>query len=88
VQNLGENLFKQTIGHGSLHEYSNDNGVRVVNVVTSQNLVAKSTMFPHQNIHKYTWTYPDGKTHNQIARVLIDRRWHSSIFDLRFFQGR
>ena len=28
---------------------SNDNGVRIVNFVTSKNLVVKSTMFPHQD---------------------------------------
>ena len=29
-----ENIFKPTIGNDSLHEVSNDNGVRVVNFVT------------------------------------------------------
>jgi len=36
----------------------------------------------HGNIFKYTSTCPDGKTHNQIDHNLIDRRWHSRIFDV------
>jgi len=82
-----ENIFKPTIGQESLHQDSNDNGVRLVNYATSKNLVVKSTMFPHRNIRKYTWTSPDGKTHNQIDHVLIDRRWHSSVLDVRSFRG-
>jgi len=82
-----ENIFKPTIGQLSLHQDSNDNGVRLVNFATSQNLVVKNTMFPHRNIHKYTWTSPDGKTHNQIDHLLIDRRWQSSVLDVRSFRG-
>ena len=80
-----ENIFKPTIGNESLHQDSNDNGVRITNFATSKNLAVKSTMFPHRNILKYTWTSPDGQTHNQIDHVLIDRRWHSSILDVRSF---
>jgi hypothetical protein len=67
-----ENIFKQTIGNESLHEISNDNGVRIVNFATSKNLIIKSKMFPHHSIHKYTRTSQDGKTHNQINHILID----------------
>jgi len=69
-----ENIFKPTIGQESLHQDSNDNGVRLVNFAKSKNLVVKNTMFPHRNVHKYTWTSPDDKTHNQIDHVLIGRR--------------
>jgi endonuclease/exonuclease/phosphatase family metal-dependent hydrolase len=81
-----EDTFKATIGNASLRQDGNDNGARVVNFATSKNLLLKSTMFPHRNIHKYTWTSPDGKTHNQIDRILIDRRRHSSILDVRSFR--
>jgi hypothetical protein len=77
-----EDIFKPKIGNESLHETSNDNGVRVVNFATSKNLVVKSTMFPHYKIHKYSWTSPDGKTHNQVDHVLVDRRRQSSILDV------
>jgi len=68
------NIFKPTIGNEGLHQDSNDNGVRIVKFATSKNLVVKSTMFSHRNIHKYIGTSPDGKTHDQIDHMLIDRR--------------
>jgi len=78
-----ENIFKPTIRQENFHQDSNDNGVRLVNFATSKNRVVKNTMFPHRNIHKYTWTSPDGTSHNQIDHVLIDRRWHSIVLDVR-----
>jgi hypothetical protein len=65
-----EDIFKPTIGNESSHEISNDNGVRVVNFATLKNLTVKN-MFPHHNIHTFTWMSPNGKTHNQIDHVLI-----------------
>jgi hypothetical protein len=77
-----EDIFKSTIGNESLHEISNDNKVRVIKFATSRTLTVKSTNFPHRNIRKLTWISPDGKTHNQIDHILIDRRRNSSILDV------
>ena len=79
-----ENIFKPTIGNESLHQDSNDNSARIVNFVTLKNLVVKST-FPHQNICKYTWTYPDGVTQNQTDHILVDRRWYLNMLNVRSF---
>ena len=77
-----ENVFNPTTG--------NESYIRIVMIMVLnsklchiKNLVVKGTMFLRRNIHKYTWTSPDGKTHNQIDHVLIDRRWHSNITDCK-----
>jgi len=71
----------------SLHQDCNDNGFGIVKFAISKNLVVKSTMFLHPNIRKYTMISPDEKTHNQNDNILIDRRSHSSIPDVRIFRG-
>jgi hypothetical protein len=40
-------------------------------------------MFSHHNIYKYIWTSPDGKPHNQIDHILVDRRRHSNVRSFR-----
>jgi hypothetical protein len=40
-----ENIFKSTIGNGTLYELSHDNGVRAVNFATSK--VPTSLIFPN-----------------------------------------
>jgi hypothetical protein len=86
-ENVGrEDIFKPIIGNDSLHEASNDNAGRVVNFATSKNLIVKSTTFPHRDIHKHTWTSPHGVTHNQIDRVLTDKRRDSNTLNVRSFR--
>jgi len=81
-----DDIFKPTVGNESVLQDGNNNGVGIVNFTASKNLV-NSTMLLHRNIHKHTWTSPGGKTHNQIHHILIDRRFHSDILDVRFFSG-
>ena len=81
-----EDIFKPTIGNESLHQDSNDNGVRIVHF-SHKNRIVKSTMFPHGNFHECTWPSINGNTHKQIDHILIERRCHSCIFDIRSFRG-
>jgi hypothetical protein len=43
--------FRVTIGNETSHEISNDNGLRLVTIVTSKNLKVKSTIFLIRNNH-------------------------------------
>jgi hypothetical protein len=62
---------------------SNDNGAGVVIFDTSENLVVKSTMFPHRDIDKYTWASREGKMYSQVDQVLMGRRRNSSVLAAR-----
>jgi hypothetical protein len=41
-----EDIFKPIIGNDSLHEASNDNGIKVVNSAISKNLIVKEHNLP------------------------------------------
>jgi hypothetical protein len=80
-------ISRPTVGNKRLHKISNDNGVRVVDFATSKNLIIRRAIFPHCDIHKFTWTSPNGKTHSHTDRVLIDMRRHSVVLDIQSFRG-
>ena len=44
-------------------------------------------MFPHKNIHKYTWTAPNGRVRNQIDHVAVNGRFKRSARDTRSYRG-
>jgi hypothetical protein len=54
---------------------SNDNGIVVVNVATSEYLFVKSTVFPHRKIYGCSCTSLDEKTFIHTDHVLVGRIW-------------
>jgi hypothetical protein len=44
-------------------------------------------MSPHRNIHKYTWTTPYEKTHNQNDHILTDIPGHSIVLNVLSFKA-
>ena len=77
-----ENIHKNTIGNGSLHNETNNNGIKMIHFEVSKCLNVRSVKFPHKNIHKETWYSAVGRTVNQIDRVLTSNRVRSAVIDI------
>jgi len=63
-----EQFFEPTIGRHSLHETTNDNCMKLIDLATGKGLRIMITMFPHKDIHKGTWMSPD-----QIDHILVQK---------------
>ena len=50
----------------------NDNGERLVEWCAFNNMIIGGTLFPHRNIHKLTWTSPNGRDQNQIDHLMVN----------------
>lgn len=85
---IGKEAFlKPHVGNYSLHDISNDNGLRLGGLAAANNMMVKSTMFDHKSIHKQTWMSNDGITRNQIDHILINARHGNNIMDVRSLRG-
>ncbi|XP_044574004.1 uncharacterized protein LOC123258196 [Drosophila ananassae] len=60
-----------------------NNGDRLADLCQTFQLVIGGTVFPHKEVHKYTWTSPTGHTRNQIDHLCISRKWRHSLSDVR-----
>jgi len=57
-------------GRHNIHEFTSDNGSRLINFAAPRHMTVNSTMFEHKDIYKVTWRRPEGRTRNQIDHVL------------------
>ena len=71
--------------HGS--SIINENGERLVEFCTINNLVMGGTPFPHREIHKITWCSPNDIDRNQIDHLMINGKWRSSLRDVKVRRG-
>ena len=65
----------------------NDNEQRLCELCKENKLVIGGTIFHRKEIHKKTWTSPDGATTSQIDHVLVNKKWRSSLQDVRTKRG-
>lgn len=65
----------------------NDNGERLANFCSENNMVIGGTLFPHKAIHMLTWESPNCRDKNQIDHMMINGKWRGSLQDVRAMRG-
>ena len=79
--------IEHVIGPHATSCKTNDNGERLILFCSMNNLCIGNTYFAHKSIHKKTWRSPDGHTKNEIDYICINKRWRSTIQDVRAYRG-
>jgi len=64
-----ESIYRPTIGKESFE--TNNNRIKMIQFAISKGLNARSTTFPHKDIHKETWYSADGRTASQTDHVSL-----------------
>ena len=63
------------------------NEERLVDWRAFNKMIIRGTLFPHSNIHKVTWTSPNGRDQNQIDHLMVNSMWRRSLLDVRVKRG-
>ena len=78
--------YEGTIGKHGLG-VMNENGEMLANLCATNQLVIGGSLFSHKRIHKATWISPDHRKENQINHVCINKKFRSSLHDVKVQRG-
>jgi exonuclease III len=81
-----EQTYKDIIGRHSLHEVTNNNGLRLVQYAID-NFKVLSTWYPRKDIHKGNWKIPGTNDINQIDHIIVSKRLATGIENVRTYRG-
>ncbi|XP_037959241.1 uncharacterized protein LOC119688643 [Teleopsis dalmanni] len=81
-----EQMTNNVAGRFSLHETTSENGAKLYDFATSNQLWIKGVNFLHKSIHKGTWKITGSHLCNQIDHVLVEKRHATSVEDVRTYR--
>ena len=80
------NTTEGTVGKHAIDKL-NQNGRRIVDFCLFNNCIITNTFFPHKVIHQGTWMHPETKQWHVLDYVLVNRKFRTSIQDVRVHRG-
>ena len=65
---------------------TNENGFKLIDFCTINNLIISNTFFEHKTVHQMSWMHPGNKTWHMIDYTLVNKKFRSSVEDVRMFR--
>ncbi len=64
----------------------NENGTRLIDFCTINNIIVANTFFQHKLIHQTLWMHPGSKVWHMLDYTLVNKKFRSSIEDVRTYR--
>ena len=81
-------FLKAVMGSFCDARITNDNGHRLTDLASQAGLIVTNTLFPHKNIHTWTWMPPSRTGRGAVKDyILVDGRSRNSVHDVRVYRG-
>jgi hypothetical protein len=77
----------KVMGRYTMDKETNENGYRLIDFCIHNDLHIMNTYFRHKKIHQGTWQHPSTKEWHMIDYILTNKRYKSSIEDIRVYRG-
>ena len=61
---------------------TNENGFKLIDFCTINNLIISNTFFKHKTVHQMSWMHPGNKTWHIIHYTLVNEKFRSSVEDI------
>ncbi|CAM4844407.1 unnamed protein product [Rotaria magnacalcarata] len=79
-QNLSNSIGPYTV------DITNENGEKLIDLSTINNLIITNTFFKHKLVHQTSWMHPGNKQWHMIDYILVNKKFRSSIEDCRMYR--
>lgn len=80
-------IWGKTLGKHGVEGEENENGTRLLEFCSQNNLCITNTQFIQKPIRKMTWKSPDGKTENLIDYIITREEWMTSVKKTRVYRS-
>jgi hypothetical protein len=68
-------------------DIENENGTRLIDFCEINNIIISNTFFKHKLVHQTSWMHPRNKKWHMIDYTLVNKKFRSSVEDVRMLRG-